>query len=314
VCTGSQVLCGGQCTALATDASNCGACAHVCPAGFACSAGFCATTLSSLPAFGLGVNSTGVYFSSHQGVSFVGLSGGAVSTLVQDPTAGIQAVDAANYYWTNQFAGAWYLRQTAVAGGSAIQLAGPAGSPARAVVDATTVYSAQGGTLSTVRIGGGGATTLETASELIGPMTLDSSNVYWGTSQGNGGVTVVAKATAASILSATSGYHPNALAVDATNLYWGDPNDLLLSTPLAGGTAKALVTIGPNMFQIGSAQAVLVDGATLYFATDDTVASVSTGGGPETILLTVPGINGLAMDATNLYVASGTAGVVKVPK
>jgi hypothetical protein len=40
-CTSDLTLCGGTCTALATDAANCGACGNACPAGHQCQGGQC---------------------------------------------------------------------------------------------------------------------------------------------------------------------------------------------------------------------------------------------------------------------------------
>ncbi|WP_242392941.1 MXAN_6577-like cysteine-rich protein [Anaeromyxobacter oryzisoli] len=41
VCPSDQKVCAGTCTAVATDAANCGACGQACAAGEVCSAGFC---------------------------------------------------------------------------------------------------------------------------------------------------------------------------------------------------------------------------------------------------------------------------------
>jgi hypothetical protein len=41
VCTTAQATCGGQCTSLASDPGNCGACGRACAAGESCSAGLC---------------------------------------------------------------------------------------------------------------------------------------------------------------------------------------------------------------------------------------------------------------------------------
>jgi hypothetical protein len=40
-CAGTLTYCGGTCTNTKTDASNCGACGAVCPAGKTCKNGAC---------------------------------------------------------------------------------------------------------------------------------------------------------------------------------------------------------------------------------------------------------------------------------
>ena len=70
VCTTSEVTCGGQCAALASDPANCGACGRSCLAGESCSAGLCCQGSQCPPA---------VYAACFNGSAVQGATDGAVA-------------------------------------------------------------------------------------------------------------------------------------------------------------------------------------------------------------------------------------------
>jgi sugar lactone lactonase YvrE len=87
------------------------------------------------------------------------------------------------------------------------------------------------------------------------------------------------------------------LAADATNLYWTDYfKGTITKLAFAGGPTVTLA-LGLN-----HPNDLLVDGATLYFASDDGIGTVPAAGGAVTTLCTTTG--GITKDGNDLYVAN----------
>jgi hypothetical protein len=159
--------------------------------------------------------------------------------------------------------------------------------------------------------GGYCATALGSTGFTGARLAVDATNVYWTT------ISAVMQAPIAGGNATTleSGQMPQAIAVDATNVYFTSAllNSALLSVPIGGGTPKTLSpTFGGNFIAVraGYIYGTLGNGGG---ATGPSVGRLATSGGTPVPLGTSPGaLNGLTVDATNLYWATASA-VLKAP-
>ena len=227
--------------------------------------------------FGLAVDSTTVYVSQVDPAALVAVpvAGGAGSPLgVQAEGHGI-AVDERRLYWSD---GRSLLAcDKSNCTGSALTLAPGQLGVTDIALDAANVY-------------------WTTAADQPGQgrvMTMDK----------NGGTPVeIAAAT-----------WPYALAVDATNVYWLEqvqPNSGVLKAPIVGGPAVQLAVSDP----IEPTAIALDDDHVYFSNGEGTVFVVSKNGGPTKLVLSNLGQfpAGLAADATTLYIASSTK-LVRIP-
>jgi hypothetical protein len=276
----SGSCCSGVCVDPASDTSNCGACGHVCTEAPTptCAGGYCASALGS-----------------------TGFTGARL------------AVDATNVYWTTVNA----VMQAPIAGGGATTLA--SGQPPQAIaVDATNVYftsSLINAALISVPIGGG---TPRTVSPTFGGNSIAVRAGYvYGTLGNGGGAPTVGKLLTSGGTPVPLGSSPgalNGLAVDAANVYWGTASSMMKAPIAGGGTATTVVS--------GNGSPVAVDANNLYYGfhglggsnTYGPVLQLPLAGGTPTTLATgLHMVDGIAVDAANVYWTDNNGDVLRVP-
>lgn len=178
-------------------------------------------------------------------------------------------------------------------------------TPFAVAVDSQNVYvltaASAGGSLVSVPIAGGSATTLAsglTSHEIYGhAIAYDDQNVYF---LANNAVNAVPKTGgSASMLAAAT--NATGLTVDLTNVYWatgaaGASTGSLYAYPIAGGSATAIAT-GPNPLDLA------VGAGELYWiASDGSIDEVATSGGSATTLGHSSAIpTAMAVDSAHAY-------------
>jgi hypothetical protein len=287
-CTTSTTASGGNCCSGAcvdptSDARNCGACGHVCTETPAptCAGGHCASTLGSTGFTGsrLAVDATNVYWSTPSAVMQAPIAGGSATTLASSQFVQDVAVDATSVYVTSSLLGV-ALVSIPIGGGTAKTLSSTFGGD-RIAVRAGYIYGALGN--------GGGA-----AGPDIGK--LPTSDVGMPVSLGSSPGAL------------------NGLAVDGTNVYWATASAVMKAPIDGSGTVTTLVT--------GNGSPLAVDANNLYYGFDGLGGSNTYGpvlqlplaGGMSTTLATgMYMVDGIAVDAANVYWADNSGAVLRVP-
>jgi hypothetical protein len=319
------MTCGGTCVDPDTDGKNCGACGHDCLGG-KCSGGACQPlTLASAQGMPecLALDATGVYWTNQADgkITKVSLDGATVTPIGTDEEPFGVAVDGTSVYWVNGGYDA-AVRKAPLAGGTAVTLAtGTAGrSTYRAIgLDATNVYWADdlnGGGIYAAPIDGSGTGMKIISSAPNGPchIAVQASRLYWlgypGQDTVESGPTTGGTATRLYALPENLG-GSWAIAVNATRIYWTEMvQGLLISLPLAGGSATTLATAY-------RAYGVAVDGQRVYWSDGPTIRSLPLdGSGPAIIHATGQSVPwDLAVDGAAIYWVDWGAGtVMKVAK
>jgi hypothetical protein len=317
-CSGGESLCMGSCVNEQTDPANCGGCDVAC--GGTCAMGRCLVTLASGPTIGngLAVDGTNVYWTNDtDGLVMSVPVGGGTPRVLASNQAGAQfiAADGTSVYWiTND--GLMKLP----AGGGATPVTLASGGFVDLAVDAGTVYltNPAAGTINSVPSAGGPVTTL--ASGPWSPLTIavDAANVYWMDASSGSAMKVpvhggpVVTLSAASSMPPMNGVNfygiaalplPVAPGQTAQSVYFSREDNAgnsnagwLLSVPTSGGSAVTLTSINsvPGKF-------FTVDDASMYWLDVSGVMSMPSGGGVPVTLVTSPGVNAIAVDATSLY-------------
>ena len=229
------------------------------------------TTLHSLSATNVAINSTTVYTVSPSGGSapqglVVGCAkagcNGQYTTLAtgQNDVWGV-AADDVNVYWTNQ---------------------------------------APGGSVMTAPIGGGPATPLSAAGAANSIVAVGGRVIYTGTNGASG--------TEGMLSIPTTGGSPTvlvppggntgvfALAADCTNAYYQLNDGTIGQVPVGGGTPTVL-TKGSQGYGLQMA----VDAESGYFIDGQGIKAIPIGGGAVTTLATGVNPGALAVDATRVY-------------
>jgi hypothetical protein len=148
------------------------------------------------------------------------------------------------------------------------------------------------------------------AGTLVGPIAIDSRNVYVTSTSGIMSAPLVDAGSTLHLITSRTG--AVALATDGTDVYWTEPaNGAVLAVSVAGGNP---VTIGVTQ---GTADHIAVAGSQIFF-TDSTVSSgivyvIPPGGGQVPVYSGHYPIVALTLDAQNLYFAeSGCSGAPSV--
>jgi hypothetical protein len=146
---------------------------------------------------------------------------------------------------------------------------------------------------------------------MAGRLAVDATNVYWTT----GTSVMQAPIAGGSATTLASEQMPQDIAVDAENVYFSSAlvGQGLVSIPIGGGAPRIVsTTFGGDSIAV---RAGYVYGAlgTVTGATGPFVGKLSTSGGmPVSLGLSPAPVNGLAVDATNLYWATESA-VMQAP-
>jgi hypothetical protein len=290
-CAPSETSCSGLCVDLANDSNNCGSCGNTCTAGTSCKNSVCGTCSAC----------AGTCYGAR-----------CVETLASglDFPADL-VVDAANVYWTDSVEKT--VTSEPLAGGAQSVLVTASGA-GNLTVDAQYVYYGTADSVEKVPIAGGMRTVLAGALSTPGALAVDADYIYWSApTQGSVFKAPLSGGTPVPIV--TGRNNPAWIAVDAGTLYWdeGSPNGnvvntdgAIMSIPLAGGPLSALAT-GLNT----PATMQLYAGYVYFILYRDVVQRVSLRGGVVETLGTNSGYNnGLAVDATGVYVVSALSGTL----
>jgi hypothetical protein len=279
-CSGGMTRCGDYCVDTQMDATHCGSCDATCAGG--CTAGRCYLQLDDGTGRHVGniaATSSDVYFTRGQelAVYTVPIAGGTVHTAVvpnQNPYG--VAVDTSTLYW----------------------------------LDPGTVSS--GGDIGKQPFGGS-ASYLVTNEENLSRLTVDSTYVYYGTTN-NSNILYripIAGGTKDPIATGDNATSVMNLFTDTTRLYWtSDGNGgSILSYTLAGGE---MATLASGLLGLSNEGWTDLAGPQLYFMYLTTgnaqeLARVNADGvGGVTTITSVSGANMMAADSTGIYVSSNS--------
>ncbi|MGH7438528.1 MAG: hypothetical protein ACRENE_22810, partial [Polyangiaceae bacterium] len=323
-CPGAQRMCAGQCTAIATDANNCGACGQSCAPG-TCSGGTCqpwvvtASYSSSFgcdgtdvawaqptiidvleaPADGSGAHSGSwlrISRSSGNGdVYGVSMMSGVTAWTVTDPGGNGNALIAA-------------IRPGAP--GNVIQAG--FGAPTGIALDSGGGYayfgtvsgsSADIWQCSLVAASPPCVSLASFTSSRLGSVAVDDQFVYW-TDPGNGLVSRKALAEGNVTTLASGQGALGAIVVDDSSIYWTatEPSKTVVRLMSKGSSGSAVVVSNP-----GGISALATDGSKLFFATaDGVIQSLPATGAQVVTLYSIAGAVSGYPPVSNLVFAGGS--------
>jgi sugar lactone lactonase YvrE len=158
-------------------------------------------------------------------------------------------------------------------------------SPAGIAVDATSVYWADNGAGTIVKVPSDGGTPVTIASGQDGPqfIAVDATSVYW---TDNGAGTIMKAPLGGGVpMTLASAAGPSSLAVDTQSVYWSDGvAGTIMKMPLDGGTPVTLASGGLTPAGIA------VDAANVYWSDNmaESIAEVPLDGGTSVTLASGP--------------------------
>jgi hypothetical protein len=288
---GAFVACHGSCADLASDPSNCGACAHSCGAA-ECVGGICSPSLVASGLSGakrMALDATSVYWtnSGDGTVRTVSKQGGMIGVLAsQVPSLYGIAVDATSVYFTSEgTAGATFtdgsvlkvpnLKVPPAGGSKPFVLAKGRKRPRALRIDSVNVtwldhgIDVADGAALQCPLGGCGATTPNlVAAQLQTPygLAIDTKRIYY-TQQGAGAVMMVALTGGVPLSLAQGQEQPSGIAIDGTQVFWANLGD--------GSVASSPFTVSGGATPVaqvqGFPQDVATDGTFVYFTDTQTV-------------------------------------------
>ena len=317
----SGSCCGGVCVDPTSDTSNCGACGHSCTEAPTptCAGGYCASALGSTGFTGarLAVDATNVYWTTTAAVMQAPIAGGSATTLASGQLAQAVAVDATNVYFTSSLVGAALL-SVPIGGGTARTLSSTFGGN-HIAVRAGYVYGtlgnaggATGPAVGKLPTSGGTPVSLGSSPEALTGLTVDATNVYWATESAVMKAPIAGGGTTTTLVSGNG----SPLTVDTNNVYYGFHG---LGGSNTYGPVLELSLAGgmPTTLATGMhmIDGIAVDAANVYWADNSgSVLRVPIGGGAVTTLATKQVFGGdIAVDATHVYWITDLA-VMKAPK
>jgi hypothetical protein len=173
------------------------------------------------------------------------------------------AVDSENVYWTNQGPPGAVMKAP-LGGGAPTTLVGSGSATSIATAGGSVVFAGDVTTgsalLMSVPVDGGPARVMftpDSGNSVVG-LTVDSSNAYFGTTDGVIGQVPLAGGTAVT-LATNQGGGLLQMAVNSRNLYWA-ANGNIVTVPIGGGATTTLATGQSN--PVG----VAVDAANVYWS------------------------------------------------
>jgi sugar lactone lactonase YvrE len=293
VCSPPMEMCGATCTNLSTDASNCGACGHVCGCGStSCTDGVCDSHVMA------GQQGAPVTLALNNGALYWGTD--VDLSLETMPVTGTTAT-------------ALYKGRTAIRGFA---------------FDATRVYFTRTNfnIVESGLLSGASSGNFSNAQEIGATgIATDGTTVFW-TTNGSGNLRsapVGALSTATTLLANLS--HPDAIALDAANIYFTTNNTanqqppgtiMKLAKTATGGPATTLVTKqnGPHSLAVAGGYVYWINQGDGTPNTGSVNRIAVTGGAITTYAGQLPGPTTIAVDASYIYWTDSVAGaVMRIP-
>jgi hypothetical protein len=228
------------------------------------------------------------------------------------------ALNATHAFWLTAIEGK--VMSASLSGGQPSALA-DAIAPRDLEIDAQSIYWVDDGSIWKMPLAGGApALLVAPAPSKAEAIALDGTHLYAalsGDEYGTGSIIKVALGGGEpSTLTALSSMHPTSIAVDATHVYWGNGN--------SPGTVVAKVAIDggehvPVVAGYGFADAIVIDGHSLYWSSYESVAT-DAGIGVASALSKIPIAggdvlrlaqsseqpSGIAVDGSAIYWTFGT--------
>jgi hypothetical protein len=236
----------------------------------------------------------------------------------QASPAGI-ALGGSSVYWTisNSTGGAVMIQPQG--GGPPLRLAlqGLGQNPHSIAVDATSIYTTNGGSRVMKMPLGGGASTMLAASQQPTAIAVDATNVYWteagSPSGGLGNVMKLPLGGGTPTALATGQDSPGAIAIDATSVYWTNRvngTGRVMKVSIDGGAPTTLAG------GLSLPSAIAVDATSVYWTTAGGTFGVMkvplAGGTPTMLAIGQAYPNAIVVDATYVYWTNGSV-VMRVP-
>ena len=288
------MTCNGQCTAVATDTNNCGACGRSCAPG-TCSAGKCTSwVVVSTDATYFGCDGTEVAWAQP-----------TITDLLEAPADGTGDRHSGSWFQASPGAGNGQVYGVAVSAGVTAWTATDPGGDGNALLAAAS----EGAYGSVVTAGLGTPT----------GVALDSSasNAYFGTTAGSTGqiwqCSLVGGMAPCVSLASVKTSQLASVAVDDAYVYWTDTgNAVVARKPLTGGAAS---TLASGQRQAG---AIVVDASNVYWteveASKTVLKRMAKGATSAADLASSAGaISAMASDGTHLYFATADGSVQSIP-
>jgi hypothetical protein len=257
----------------------------------------------------IAIDTANVYWTNIPGASVmrIAIAGGTPATLAsgQDNPTGID-VDGSSVYWANAASspGTGAIKKIAIGGGTAVTLASALTNPTNVAVDNTSVFwtDSLGHLLMKVSKVGGSTTTLVSDVVAGSPtdLTVDSTNVYWCTGSE---VRRISKAGGSFVTLAASQFSgPRGIAVDASNAYWATPllsSGDIRKTPISGGAYSVLFAPQNKPYRVA------VHGNAMYWTSASGVFQAPTAGGVPTQIYNGSAV-AIKVDAAAVYFTTST--------
>jgi hypothetical protein len=288
----------------------------------------CATTLASGQggAVAIAVDASNVYWVTPSTVMKVPIEGGAPTTLASGQTAATAiAVNANDVYWVTYYDGGAVMK-VPIGGGTATTVAGGTyGEPAAyfptdVALDANNVYWATSREVYQAPIAGGPPVLRTGIRWGPGALALDATNLYYAQRDMNyGAVMKVPIGGGGDAVIAENQQAPTSIAVDATSIYWTTYPGWLRKAPLAGGPPPTVIATGLSYLYewLNWPDGLAIDATDLYVVNHDvgTIIKVPLAGGSQTVVGKGTYPRAVAVDATNVYWLNDSDGtVMKAPK
>lgn len=331
--------CGLQCVNEQTDPQNCGACGAVC--GGTCTAGRCIVTLAngiSHP-LGLALDTANVYWSSSgdNTISKLPLTSGGTGTpivLVSSQAlssgyADFLVSNGTNLYFTDVYG--YGVMSVPVGGNTPViptTLASSQGQPAGIAVDSANIYwidqvqydgGTSGGSLVKLPLTGGPPITLATGLSETFALAINSTNVFFYSSNGSSGSVMTVPLSGTGLSTATTAalgaFYPLGIAIDSTNVYWTDIEGGNIMYASLGAINAAPTILASGQGTAGSTSGepldIAVDATNVYWTTRQggTVMTVAKSGGTPVTLAAGGSFTGpIGVDASYVYwIDAGTS-------
>ncbi len=327
-CQNGKIFCAGTCIDPSTDDANCGGCGLACTSG--CMKGECTTTVTTGSIVDFDVAQGTAYFieADEAGLSFaiesVPVTGGTPTTIVPSLSYLMSEItaDGTNVYFTYEdpygvHPQQGYVAKAAIAGGAVTTIATMQQVPSTIEVTPTTVYWVDGyGNLGMSPIASPAPQLLMPAMAQAGTgLAIGATDVYWASA--NDGL--VSAPIGGSTISTIFTGLVFGVAVDSTNVYmannatdngFGSGTNAILKAPVGGGTVTTLVPSPGPMGMVADGSSLYwieYSGALMKIDLKSSVVSTLVATGVAT-LGGEYGTHALAVDATSVYVSTGSAG------